>query len=95
MPVIRGLAVSTDIDPPASPCGMCRQFIAEFCEPEMKIWMYGKKAEEAKAEGNEREEGNGKVVVRTIGELLPMSFGKRDLVSAYLGREFVRFFFAS
>src|SRR4051794_19197612 len=25
MPRIRGLAVSTDIWPPASPCGMCRQ----------------------------------------------------------------------
>jgi len=29
---IRALAVSTDISPPASPCGMCRQFIREFCE---------------------------------------------------------------
>lgn len=29
---IRGIAVATDISPPASPCGMCRQFIREFCE---------------------------------------------------------------
>ena len=29
---IRALAVATDISPPASPCGMCRQFIREFCE---------------------------------------------------------------
>lgn len=41
LPVIRGLAVSTNVDPPASPCGMCRQFIREFCAAEMKIWMYG------------------------------------------------------
>lgn len=32
LPQIRGLAVSTDIWPPASPCGMCRQMIREFCE---------------------------------------------------------------
>lgn len=31
MPRIRALAVSTDIYPPASPCGMCRQMIREFC----------------------------------------------------------------
>jgi homotetrameric cytidine deaminase len=29
---IRALAVATDISPPASPCGMCRQYIREFCE---------------------------------------------------------------
>lgn len=29
---IRAIAVATDISPPASPCGMCRQFIREFCE---------------------------------------------------------------
>jgi cytidine deaminase len=28
----RAIAVATDIAPPASPCGMCRQFIREFCE---------------------------------------------------------------
>lgn len=31
MPRIRALAVASDIEPPASPCGMCRQFIREFC----------------------------------------------------------------
>ena len=29
---IRAIAVATDISPPASPCGMCRQFIREFCD---------------------------------------------------------------
>ena len=33
---IRAIAVSTDISPPASPCGMCRQFIREFCEVRME-----------------------------------------------------------
>lgn len=28
----RAIAVATDISPPASPCGMCRQFLREFCE---------------------------------------------------------------
>lgn len=27
MPQVRAIAVATDISPPASPCGMCRQFI--------------------------------------------------------------------
>jgi len=27
----KAVAVATDISPPASPCGMCRQFIREFC----------------------------------------------------------------
>ena len=36
MPKIRAIAVSTDISPPASPCGMCRQFIREFCEPDVR-----------------------------------------------------------
>ncbi|EXJ56687.1 cytidine deaminase [Cladophialophora yegresii CBS 114405] len=68
MPVLRALAVATDISPPASPCGMCRQFINEFASSrELPIYMYGK-------EGLE-----GKPVKMTIGELLPMSFGPNDM----------------
>ncbi|KAK4934744.1 hypothetical protein LTR10_024071 [Elasticomyces elasticus] len=68
MPVIRALAVSTDIDPPASPCGMCRQFINEFATSrDLPIYMYGK------------DGLSGNVVKMTIGELLPMSFGPNDL----------------
>jgi cytidine deaminase len=33
---IRALAVATDISPPASPCGMCRQYIREFCEVSLR-----------------------------------------------------------
>ncbi len=30
---IKAIAVASDVaGPPASPCGMCRQFIREFCE---------------------------------------------------------------
>ncbi|KZF23784.1 cytidine deaminase [Xylona heveae TC161] len=62
----KALAVSTNITPPASPCGMCRQFIREFCDLKMPIFMYDK---------------NGDCVVRTVEELLPMSFGPADLAA--------------
>ncbi|KIW65173.1 cytidine deaminase [Phialophora macrospora] len=68
MPVIRAIAVATDISPPASPCGMCRQFINEFASSrELPIYMYGK------------EGLDGEPVKMTIGELLPMSFGPNDM----------------
>lgn len=68
MPTIRAIAVSTDINPPASPCGMCRQFIVEFATTkDLPIYMYGK------------DGLDGEVVRMTIGELLPMSFGGDDL----------------
>lgn len=99
LPVIRGLAVSTNVDPPSSPCGMCRQFIREFCDKDMKIWMYGgrwdrgerdgeavgQEGEGADAEGKKTQgKGEGKiegkvVEIKTIGELLPMSFGREDM----------------
>ncbi|TKA22549.1 hypothetical protein B0A50_08090 [Salinomyces thailandicus] len=63
---IRALAVATDISPPASPCGMCRQFIREFCELNMPILMY------------DRE---GKSTVMTLEQLLPMSFGPEKLLA--------------
>jgi hypothetical protein len=66
MPQIRALAVATDISPAASPCGMCRQFIREFCLPSTPIYMYDK---------------NNNYTVKTIGELLPLSFGPSDLKS--------------
>lgn len=39
---LKALAVATNSPPgnPASPCGMCRQFIREFCGPETPIVMY-------------------------------------------------------
>nr|POF12883.1 cytidine deaminase [Quercus suber] len=62
----RAIAVATDISPPASPCGMCRQFIREFCELNMPILMYDKA---------------GKVLVMTLEQLLPMSFGPEKLLT--------------
>jgi cytidine deaminase len=34
------VATNTEAGSPASPCGMCRQFIREFCEPNMPIIMH-------------------------------------------------------
>ncbi|KAF2436495.1 cytidine deaminase [Tothia fuscella] len=64
----KALAVATNTEPgkPASPCGMCRQFIREFCEPDMPIFMHDK---------------NGDYVVQTLEQLLPMSFGPDALPS--------------
>ncbi|OAA67550.1 Cytidine deaminase, homotetrameric [Cordyceps fumosorosea ARSEF 2679] len=59
-----GLAVATDISPPASPCGMCRQAIREFCLGDMPIIMFDK---------------NEDFVVMTVEEILPMSFGPDQL----------------
>ncbi|RMZ29888.1 hypothetical protein D0859_06022, partial [Hortaea werneckii] len=61
----RAIAVATDITPPASPCGMCRQFIREFCELNCPILMY---------------DIEGKSTVMTLEQLLPMSFGPEKLI---------------
>ncbi|RJE26537.1 cytidine deaminase [Aspergillus sclerotialis] len=60
----KALAVATDISPGASPCGMCRQFMREFTTPSFPVYMYG---------------GDGNYVLKTMGELLPDSFGPEDL----------------
>ncbi|MCJ1280896.1 hypothetical protein MMC26_000213 [Xylographa opegraphella] len=60
----KAVAVATDISPPASPCGSCRQSLREFCGLETPIFMYDVK---------------GEYVVMTLGELLPMSFGPEHL----------------
>lgn len=53
---LKALAVATNSAPgsPASPCGMCRQFIREFCEPETPIVMF------------DRE---GKFIIKTLEEV--------------------------
>jgi cytidine deaminase len=56
----KAIGVATDMDDFCSPCGMCRQFLREFCELDCPIFMFNKK---------------GEYKVRTLGELLPMSFG--------------------
>ncbi|KAI4596148.1 hypothetical protein KJ359_005653 [Pestalotiopsis sp. 9143b] len=60
----RAVAVATDIAPPASPCGMCRQFIREFCDLKTPIFMFDK---------------NQDFVMLRLEELLPLSFGPEAL----------------
>lgn len=60
----KAVAVSTDIAPPASPCGMCRQFIREFVELDTPIFMFDK---------------DGAFVVMRLEQLLPLSFGPEAL----------------
>ncbi|KAF7713409.1 Uncharacterized protein PECH_001583 [Penicillium ucsense] len=60
----RAIAVATDITPGASPCGMCRQYMREFTTPSFPIYMY---------------DGQGNYKMKTMGELLPDSFGPDDL----------------
>ncbi|KAJ5112069.1 Cytidine deaminase [Penicillium argentinense] len=60
----KAIAVATDIRPGASPCGMCRQFMREFTTPSFPVYMY---------------DADGNYTVKTMGELLPDSFGPADL----------------
>ncbi|KAK5663367.1 hypothetical protein OQA88_3795 [Cercophora sp. LCS_1] len=60
----KAVAVATDITPPASPCGMCRQCIREFCELSVPIIMF---------------DGEGGFAVMKLEELLPLSFGPEAL----------------
>ena len=46
------------------PCGVCRQVMREFCDLDFMLYM---------AKENEEHEA------RTLGEMLPMSFSKRDM----------------
>ncbi|RKF65332.1 Cytidine deaminase [Erysiphe neolycopersici] len=36
------LGITTDEDTSVSPCGMCRQFLREFCRPDMPIMLFNK-----------------------------------------------------
>ena len=58
------VAVIADCPEPVSPCGGCRQKLAEFGRPEVKVTLATL---------------DGKSVETTIGELLPGHFGRRHL----------------
>lgn len=71
--------------PSVSPCGICRQFLREFLPLSAPIYMVGSSYPHASAEeGAEliREGQKEKVVVMTLQELLPMSFGPEQLDQA-------------
>lgn len=58
------LAVSADTEGPVSPCGACRQVLAEFCAPDMPVYLTNLK---------------GDVQNTTVSELLPGAFTTEDL----------------
>jgi cytidine deaminase len=60
----KALAVTGDTEGPISPCGACRQVIAEFCKSDMPVYLTNL---------------NGIVKETTVGELLPGAFSKEDL----------------
>jgi len=60
----KALAVIGDTEGPISPCGACRQVIAEFCDGEMPVYLTNL---------------NGDVLETTVAELLPGAFNKEDI----------------
>ncbi len=61
---IAAIAVSTDGDPPGTPCGACRQRIREFAAGDVHVIVCDGKGERSR---------------RTLAELLPESFGPENL----------------
>lgn len=60
----KALSVVADTEGPVSPCGACRQVMAEFCDSSMPVYLTNLK---------------GDVQATTVGELLPGAFSKEDL----------------
>ena len=58
------IAIACSGDLPAYPCGVCRQALSEFCAPEMPVIVCN---------------ANGESEQTTLGDLLPHSFGRKDL----------------
>lgn len=59
------VAVTADSDGPVSPCGACRQVLAEFAPPEAPVLMHNLR--------------DGVTVMHDMGELLPSAFLKDRL----------------
>ena len=58
------LVVAGHTPDPISPCGACRQVMAEFCAPDMPVTLVG---------------DNGVTKATTVRELLPYAFTEKDL----------------
>lgn len=61
------MAVAADTDRPVSPCGACRQVLAELCDPQMKIILTNL---------------HGDITETTVSELLPGAFAADDMSNA-------------
>ncbi|NGP43524.1 cytidine deaminase [Bacillaceae bacterium SIJ1] len=60
----KALAVVADSKQPVPPCGACRQVMAEFCPPDMPVYLYNLA---------------GACKETTVSQLLPGSFSKEDM----------------
>lgn len=63
----QALLVVADTKNPVAPCGACRQVIAEFCPPEMPVYLANI---------------NGDIKQTTVEQLLPSSFTSEDMKNA-------------
>lgn len=63
----KALVVTGNTEGPISPCGACRQVIAEFCHPTMPVYLTNT---------------NGALSETTVEQLLPGAFTKEDLANA-------------
>lgn len=63
----QALVVTGDTEGPISPCGACRQVVAEFCGQTMPVYLTNLQ---------------GDVLETTVEELLPGAFTKEDLAHA-------------
>ena len=61
---IKEIVIIADTEKPVSPCGACRQVMAEFLKPNTIVTMFNL---------------NKEYLQMTINELLPYSFDKGDL----------------
>ncbi|MED1203442.1 cytidine deaminase [Heyndrickxia acidicola] len=61
---IQSIAICADTEGPVSPCGACRQVLAEFCDENTKIYLTNL---------------NGNTVETSINELLPGYFSSKDM----------------
>jgi cytidine deaminase len=61
---LEAVAVASGTAPPAPPCGICLQTLAEFGGPDLPVTLAG---------------ARGAVVETTLGELLPRGFSKKYL----------------
>jgi len=66
--------VLSDVNSAISPCGICRQFIREFCKLEMPILLVP-----ADYSATAKTGEKGSVLETTMGDLLPHSFGPEQL----------------
>jgi cytidine deaminase len=71
---IKAIAVVADTEGPVSPCGACRQVIAEFATDETKIYLANL---------------NGDVKETTISEILPGYFTSKDMDKVDMSKKMV------